>query len=151
MRGDTVELCTYAVSKGLRVGLSTNGTLITRDYAQRIAEAGVSYVGVSIDGLEATHDKFRNERGAFRRGLEGLKNARDAGIKTGIRFTVNRHNVSELPAVTDLLVRYQIPAFCCIISCTQGGRVLRWTSPTKCELRWWTTSFDELNACRRRN
>jgi radical SAM protein with 4Fe4S-binding SPASM domain len=112
MRGDTVELCTYAVSKGLRVGLSTNGTLITRDYAQRIAEAGVSYVGVSIDGLEATHDKFRNERGAFRRGLEGLKNARDAGIKTGIRFTVNRHNVSELPAVTDLLVRYQIPRFC---------------------------------------
>ena len=112
IRGDTVELCAYAVSKGLRVGLSTNGTLITRDYARRIAEAGVSYVGVSIDGVEATHDRFRNERGAFRKALEGLKNARDAGIKTGIRFTVNRHNFSDLPAVTDLLIRHQIPRFC---------------------------------------
>jgi Fe-coproporphyrin III synthase len=112
IRGDTVELCAYAVSKGLRVGLSTNGTLITRDYARRIAEAGVSYVGVSIDGVEGTHDTFRNERGAFRKALEGLKNARDAGIKTGIRFTVNRHNISDLPAVTDLLIRHQIPRFC---------------------------------------
>src|SRR5450759_4389668 len=70
VRGDTVELCAYAVSKGLRVGLSTNGTLITKDYARRIAEAGVFYVGVSIDGVEATHDRFRNERGAFRKALE---------------------------------------------------------------------------------
>jgi radical SAM protein with 4Fe4S-binding SPASM domain len=112
IRRDTVELCTYAVSKGLRVGLSTNGTLITQDYARRIAEAGVSYVGVSIDGVEATHDRFRNERGSFRKALEGLKNAKDAGIKTGIRFTVNRHNAPDLPAVTDLLIRHQIPRFC---------------------------------------
>ncbi len=112
VRGDIVELCTYAVSRGVRVGLSTNGTLITKEFARKIAEAGVSYVGVSIDGMEATHDKFRNKRGAFRAALEGLQNARDAGIKTGIRFTVNRHNVSDLPAVTDLLIRHQIPRFC---------------------------------------
>jgi len=111
-RGDTVELCAYAVSRGLRVGLSTNGTLITKDYARKIAEAGVSYVGVSIDGAEATHDRFRNKRGAFRAALVGMQNARDVGIKTGIRFTVNRYNVSDLPAVTNLLIRYQIPRFC---------------------------------------
>jgi len=111
-RGDTVELCAYAVSRGLRVGLSTNGTLITKDYARKIAEAGVSYVGVSIDGAEATHDRFRHKRGAFRAALVGMQNARDVGIKTGIRFTVNRYNVSDLPAVTNLLIRYQIPRFC---------------------------------------
>ena len=135
IRRDTVELCAYAVSKGLRIGLSTNGTLITQDYARRIAEAGVSYVGVSIDGVEATHDRFRNERGSFRKALEGLKNAKDAGIKTGIRFTVNRHNAPTCLQLPIFLLGTRSPAFAYIISCTQGGQAPRWISPTRSELR----------------
>ena len=112
VRRDTVDLCAYAVSKGLRVALSTNGTLITKNRARRIAEAGVSYVGISIDGAQATHDEFRNKQGAFRAALDGVHNAQDMGLKTGIRFTVNRRNVFDLPAVIDLLIQHRVPRFC---------------------------------------
>jgi radical SAM protein with 4Fe4S-binding SPASM domain len=112
IRDDIIEVCAYAVSRKLRVGLSTNGTLITRNVAKRIADVGVSYVGVSIDGTESTHDAFRKQRGAFASALKGLKNARDAGIKTGIRFTVHKRNIFDLPAVMDLLVTHRIPRFC---------------------------------------
>ena len=112
LRDDICELSAYATSRKLRVGLSTNGTLITRDVAKRIADAEVSYVGVSIDGTESTHDAFRKKRGAFTSALKGLKNARDAGIKTGIRFTVHKRNIFDLPAVMDLLVTHRIPRFC---------------------------------------
>ncbi len=112
MRSDIFDLSAYAVSRGLRVGLSTNGTLITPDVAKSIAKTGVSYVGVSIDGTEPVHDVFRKRAGSFAAALRGLKNSRDAGIKTGIRFTVNKYNISDLPAVTDLLVTHNIPRFC---------------------------------------
>ncbi|MGZ7168970.1 MAG: radical SAM protein [Halobacteriota archaeon] len=112
MRDDIFDLSAYAVSRGLRVGLSTNGTLITQDVAKRIAETGISYVGVSIDGTASTHDAFRKREGSFAAAIKGLEKARDVGIKTGIRFTVNKHNVLDLPAVTDLLIAHRIPRFC---------------------------------------
>ncbi len=112
VRSDVFDLSAYAVSRGLRVGLSTNGTLITRGVAELIAETGISYVGVSIDGAQHTHDEFRKKEGAFVAAVTGLENARDAGVKTGIRFTVNRYNVSDLPAITDLLITHRIPRFC---------------------------------------
>lgn len=112
MRDDFFELSAYAASRGLRTGLSTNGTLITEDVAEQIADAGISYVGVSIDGTELTHDTFRKREGAFFTAVGGLTNARDAGIKTGIRFTVNKQNFLDLPAVTDLLITHRIPRFC---------------------------------------
>ena len=112
MRDDVFELSAYAASRGLRVGVSTNGTLITRRIAKRIASSGISYVGVSIDGAEGTHDAFRKRRGAFAAAINGLTNARDAGVKTGIRFTVHKRNVRDLPAVTNLLITHRIPRFC---------------------------------------
>ncbi len=112
VRSDVFDLGAYAVSRGLRVGLSTNGTLITHDVAERIAETGISYVGVSVDGTERTHDEFRKREGAFAAAITGLENARDAGIKTGIRFTVNKYNISDLPATTDLLITHRVPRFC---------------------------------------
>ncbi len=112
MRSDIFDLSAYAVSRGLRVGLSTNGTLITQDVAKQIAKAGISYVGVSIDGTASTHDAFRKREGSFAAAIKGLEKARDAGIKTGIRFTVNKHNVLDLPAVLDLLIAHRIPRFC---------------------------------------
>jgi radical SAM protein with 4Fe4S-binding SPASM domain len=112
LRGDIFDLIAYARSRDLRPSLSTNGTLIDAQTARRLAEAGVAYVGVSLDGLEAIHDRFRSQPGAFVRALAGLRTARDAGLKTGIRFTVTRDNVSDLPGLLVLVERERIPRFC---------------------------------------
>jgi radical SAM protein with 4Fe4S-binding SPASM domain len=112
LRHDLFEMAALASRLGVRPVLSTNGLLITPEMAEKLAEAGVQYVGVSIDGLAETHDRFRGKKGAFEGAIAGLKNAAAAGLKTGVRFTVNAHNVDELPAVIDYVAEAGIPRFC---------------------------------------
>ena len=112
MRPDLVELARYAVEKGMRAVISTNGTLITEEKARDLKEIGLSYVGVSLDGLEAVNDRFRGKKGAFRDAMQGIKNCQEVGLKVGLRFTINRLNVSEIPHIFDLLECHHIPRVC---------------------------------------
>lgn len=112
LRTDLFELGAYALERGVRPVISTNGTLITSAIAGKIHETGFQYVGVSLDGDEVVHDQFRGRQGAFREALAGIRNSIAAGNKTGIRFTVNRLNVHTLPAILDLVEAENIPRFC---------------------------------------
>ncbi len=112
VRKDLPDLAGYAVEKGMRAVISTNGTLITPEKARTLKEIGLSYVGVSLDGMEAIHDRFRGVKGAFKSAMTGIENCQAAGIKVGLRFTINKFNVSEIPAVFDLLEAREIPRIC---------------------------------------
>jgi 12,18-didecarboxysiroheme deacetylase len=112
MRNDLVKLAGYAVDKGMRAVISTNGTLISYDKALELQKIGLSYVGVSLDGLEEINDRFRGKKGAFRAAMAGIRNCQDAGLKVGLRFTVNRMNVDEIPKIFDLLEQEHIPRVC---------------------------------------
>lgn len=112
MRDDILELAAYAVEKGLRAVISTNGTLITARLAGELKEIGLSYVGISLDGTEAVNDSFRGIRGAFGRAIDGIAACQEAGIKVGLRFTISRRNVSEIPAIFDLIEERKIPRIC---------------------------------------
>ena len=112
LRDDLFELIGYARSRGIRITISSNGTLIDREMAARIAQAEISYVGISIDGLETTHDTFRQQKGAFNRALEGIHNCREMDQKVGVRFTINQHNHRELDDVFTLLLQEHIPRAC---------------------------------------
>ncbi|QHI68604.1 12,18-didecarboxysiroheme deacetylase [Tichowtungia aerotolerans] len=111
-RKDMPDLAEYAVSKGMRAVISTNGTLITDDVAQRLKAIGLSYVGVSLDGLRETNDRFRGVSGAFDKALEGIRVCKRAGIKVGLRYTITKHNVQDLNGVFDLLEQEDIPRVC---------------------------------------
>jgi 12,18-didecarboxysiroheme deacetylase len=112
VRPDLVELARYAVGKGMRAVISTNGTLISRQKAEELKEIGLSYVGVSLDGMEAVNDRFRGKKGAFRDALAGIENCQAVGLKVGLRFTINRMNAQEIPKIFDLLERLEIPRVC---------------------------------------
>lgn len=112
MHPDFLDLCFYAKSKGMRAVISTNGTLITRELARELKKVGLSYVGISLDGLEGVHDKFRGKKGAFREALEGINYAKEAGIKVGLRFTINKRNAQEIPGIFKLLEEENIPRVC---------------------------------------
>lgn len=112
MRPDLVELAAYAVEHGMRAVISTNGTLITPAKARELKTVGLSYVGVSLDGLEPVNDRFRGLKGAFRMALDGISACQEAGIKVGLRFTMNRMNAGEIPAIFDLLESHNIPRVC---------------------------------------
>jgi 12,18-didecarboxysiroheme deacetylase len=112
VRGDLVDLARYAVSRGMRAVISTNGTLITKDKARELKGVGLSYVGVSLDGMEEVNDHFRGKKGAFQAAMEGIRNCQEAGLKVGLRFTLNRMNVEEVPRIFDLLEQADIPRVC---------------------------------------
>jgi len=112
VRKDLPQLAAYAVDKGMRAVISTNGTLITPTMARTLKEIGLSYVGISLDGMQEINDRFRGVNGAFKSALEGIKNSQDAGIKVGLRFTVNKFNVDEIPKIFHLLEEMDIPRVC---------------------------------------
>jgi 12,18-didecarboxysiroheme deacetylase len=112
VRKDLPELASYAVGKGMRAVISTNGTLITAPMARTLKEIGLSYVGISIDGMQEVNDRFRAVPGAFRAALDGIRNCQAAGIKVGLRFTINRFNVQEIPSIFQLIEEMDIPRVC---------------------------------------
>jgi heme d1 biosynthesis radical SAM protein NirJ len=96
---------------GFYVGLSTNGTMITKDNIDDIAAVGYNYVGISLDGIGETHDKFRRKEGAFEASMQGIRLCREADIKIGIRFTMTKDNAEDLPKLLDLMERERIDKF----------------------------------------
>ncbi len=112
MRKDLFELGDYARSKNIRAVISTNGTLINEDAAQKIKDAGFSYVGISLDGIAETNDRFRGVPGAFDMAMAGIENCMDKGIKVGLRFTINKSNYKEIPFIFDTLKDRSIPRVC---------------------------------------
>ena len=103
LRPDIFEISQRARAMGFYVGLSSNGTLIDERNIDRIRAVGYDYVGVSLDGLRATHDRFRRKSGAFDASLHGIRLCREAGIKVGLRFTLTRDNADQLPDLLCLM------------------------------------------------
>ena len=112
MREDLMELIAYAKDKGLRAVISTNGTMITEEKGEELKKFGLSYVGISLDGLKETNDKFRGIEGAFDDALQGIRNCLKLGIKVGLRFTINKRNAQDIPGIFDLIEKEGIPRVC---------------------------------------
>ena len=112
LRHDLFEIAKLASSKGIRAVLSTNGTLITEAAAKQLKTAGFSYVGVSLDGIGETNNKFRGKENAFEAAVAGIRNCLNAGVKPGLRFTVTKHNVKDLPEIFNFIEAEKIPRAC---------------------------------------
>lgn len=106
------ELAGYARSKGLRLTLSTNGTLIDEEKAAKIKDLGFSYVGISLDGIGATHDYFRGREGAFDKAVQAFRNCKAVGQKVGLRLTLSRQNIDDLDQILDFIEREDIERVC---------------------------------------
>jgi radical SAM protein with 4Fe4S-binding SPASM domain len=112
VRPDVPELMAYAKSLGLTVTLSTNGLLIDEAMADRLAEIGVKYVGISLDGMRPKHDKLRGLNGAFDGTLAAIDRCRDRDIKVSVRFTVHALNESDLDALFDVCHEHDVQRLC---------------------------------------
>lgn len=106
------HMAAYAKSLGLRLTISTNGTLINRDVASWIKQTGFSYVGISFDGLGAVNDRFRGHRGAFSEALSGVRHLQAVGQKVGLRFTLTRRNFEALPQIFQMVEQEGIHRVC---------------------------------------
>jgi radical SAM protein with 4Fe4S-binding SPASM domain len=111
-RPEILPFIRHARSLGLACTLSTNGLLIDDKMADNLAESGLKYAGISIDGIEARHDKLRGKSGAFQGTLAGIQRCRARGIKVGARFTVHGLNVDDLDAIFDICVAADVQRLC---------------------------------------
>lgn len=103
VRGDILQLASYARQRGIYVAVATNGTMLTRGRTTELREAGVEYLQISLDGADAeTHDSFRGMPGCFDRTVEGIRNAVADGFFVNISTTVTRHNLDQVPEIIDL-------------------------------------------------
>ena len=105
MRRDVFDILEGAAKRGLKVGFSPSATrLVTHEAIERVRDAGVDMVHVSLDGSRPeVHDTFRRVTGAFRRTIEIALDVRGAGLPLQIGTTVCRHNVDDLPAIYDIV------------------------------------------------
>ena len=111
LRPDIYDISKRAKDLGFYIGLSTNGTLIDETNIERLAETGFDYLGISIDGIGETHDKFRQMDGAFDKSMHAIKLCQQRGIKVGLRFTLTQDNAVELPNILKLVDEHRIDKF----------------------------------------
>ncbi|MFO0604948.1 MAG: radical SAM protein [Polyangiales bacterium] len=103
LRKDWLQIAAAVKRHGMRCTLQTGGLGITDELARRMAEAGIDAAGVSIDGLEETHDWIRGKPGSHRWALEAMRALRRAGIRVTANTQINRRSIRELPLVYEQL------------------------------------------------
>lgn len=112
MRNDIFNLLEHSSKYNIRSTISTNGTLLSKEVCLSLKRFNVGYIGVSLDGVGSSHDKFRRTKGAFDKALLGIRNCLESGQKAGLRFTINRHNFNQLEDIFRLIKEENIPRVC---------------------------------------
>lgn len=103
VRKDFFELAKYASDKGIYVAVATNATLISKEKAREMKEAGISFTQISLDGASAeTHDSFRGIKGVYEKTIQGIKNCVDEGFFVNVATTATKYNYKEIPKIIDL-------------------------------------------------
>lgn len=106
------DLAAYARGKGLKLTLSTNGTLLDLDAAEKIRALHFTYVGISLDGVGETHDHFRGKKGAFEKAVKAFRNCKRVGQKVGLRLTLSKRNIRDLDQILDFIEEVDIERVC---------------------------------------
>lgn len=112
LRDDIFYLIKKARENDIRVVISSNGTLLDKNTVKKLKELEVSYLGISIDGKEKINDKFRGDKGAYKRALEGIRTCKKFSLKVGLRFTINKFNYQQIDDMFKLIQKEDIPRIC---------------------------------------
>ena len=105
------DISRRAKDMGFYVALSTNGTKISEANIDEIADINYQYIGVSLDGIKDTHDRFRRVKGSFDQALNGIRLCLEKDIKVGLRFTLTQDNAQDFPALLQLMDDHNIDKF----------------------------------------
>lgn len=112
MRQDIYDIAKYGTKLGLRMVMAPCGLLITEEHARNIKESGIMRVSLSIDGLTAEkHNAFRRVEGAFEGVMKAIENLKKVSMEFQVNTTITKHNVADLPALLDMVIRLGAVAY----------------------------------------
>ncbi|MBW4615626.1 MAG: nif11-class peptide radical SAM maturase 3 [Desmonostoc vinosum HA7617-LM4] len=103
LRPDWLEIAQAITKAGMLCGMTTGGYGITLDTAHRMKDAGINVVSVSVDGLEATHDRIRGRQGSWQWAFKTMSHLKQAGISFGCNTQINRLSAPEFPRIYEYL------------------------------------------------
>lgn len=108
LREDLFEVISEARSRGLRVGVGTNGALLSAAQVRRLVGGGVCRLQVSLDGLAPSHDQLRCWDGLFERAVAAIRLAVEHGLRTHVCCTISRVNVDELEQLVQFAIGLRV-------------------------------------------
>lgn len=105
---DVFKVIQKSKSLGFKVGITSNGTLITKKVAENLKESGLDTISISIDGLKDTHDIFRQIEGSYDLAIKGINNLKQCGIEPEVTTVVHKENLTELENLYSLFSKMNI-------------------------------------------
>ncbi|MDB5095660.1 MAG: putative Fe-S oxidoreductase [Cyanobacteria bacterium RYN_339] len=103
LRKDWLEIAAEITRRGMVCTVTTGGLGVSAHMAAKMKAAGIASVSLSIDGLEATHDRLRGVPGSWNAAIRALQHLREAGIQIAVNTQINRRTWLELEALYELL------------------------------------------------
>ncbi|PHM10620.1 nif11-class peptide radical SAM maturase 3 [Nostoc sp. 'Peltigera malacea cyanobiont' DB3992] len=103
LRPDWLEIAKAINEAGMLCGMTTGGYGISLETAQKMKSAGIRTVSVSIDGLEATHDRLRGKKGSWKYAFKTMSHLREVGIYFGCNTQINRLSAPEFPCIYECI------------------------------------------------
>ena len=110
LRQDFFEIMSYANDLGYIWGMTSNGTLIDDEIAKKLKQCGMRTISISIDGLEQTHDRFRQRSGAYKKAMNGIKALINNGQFENVQVTtvVTHNSINELDRLFEIFDKIDI-------------------------------------------
>jgi radical SAM protein with 4Fe4S-binding SPASM domain len=103
LRKDVFELVRYGATKGLKMGLGSNGSLIDDAAAKNLKEAGVETVSISLDSpIPEQHDEFRGVAGSWEKAVRAIKALQKNGVLVQVNTTVTQQNYDQIDDIMSL-------------------------------------------------
>lgn len=101
-----------ARSLGMGVGFNSNLVLLSTDKARELKQAGLDHILTSILGPNPdVHDSITQRKGSFKGLLDGIKNARDAGIRVSANMVVTKLNHEHVIETANVVAGLGIKSF----------------------------------------
>ena len=103
LRSDIYELIRYGASKGLKMGLGSNGSLIDDATAKELKKAGIETVSISLDShIPEQHDEFRGVKGSWEKAVNAIKALRKNGVLVQVNTTLTQQNYDQIDDIMSL-------------------------------------------------
>jgi radical SAM protein with 4Fe4S-binding SPASM domain len=108
LRPDWEVIARRIVELGMHASLISNGFIIDKKHAEKIAATGICRVGISLDGMEKTHNHIRCNQRAFERACKACANLTELNIPVNVITHINKLNFTEIHEMEDLFVSLNI-------------------------------------------
>lgn len=108
VRKDLFDVMKYASNElGFNWGMTTNGILLNEENIQKLKDANMKTISISIDGLEKTHDEFRGVQGSYQKIISNIKKLKEANFVKHLQVTTVFHkkNIDQIEDLYNVMLQ----------------------------------------------